>query len=303
MSAKKKILRGLNVVFWLLVTAGICTLLAAGIKSKNERLCKQIDLRIIGPADGLFLDKKEILRLLNSVKGPIENRSIQSVDLHKLEDTLVSQPWISKAQLFFTNSGVLEVEVVEREPVARIFTVGGTSFYIDSMLVRLPLHPNYVARKPIFTGFPSDGMLKAADSLLLRDIHDMGKYIYANPFWMAQVEQIDITADRQFVMIPKVGNQIVHLGDGKNIESKFKKLMVFYKDVLRASAWNKYSAVHVGYNGQIVATRRDGLSVYNDTSAARRNMEIMFQQQQLKAMKDTTTQERNVTRIRINEQL
>lgn len=303
MSAKRKILRGLTVVFWLLVTVGVCTLLVAGIKSKNARLCKQINLHIVGPADGLFLDKKEVLRLLNAVNGPIEKRSMQSIDLNKLEDTLRKQPWISKAELFFTNQGVLEVEVVEREPIARIFTVGGSSYYIDSMLVRLPLNENFIARKPIFTGFPSEAVvLKGADSLLMRDIYDMAKYINANPFWMAQVEQIDINADRQFTMVPKVGNQVVYLGDGKNIASKFNKLIVFYKDVLRSSAWNKYSAIHVGYQGQIVATKRDGQAVYSDTSAARRNMEDMFRQQQLQAMKDTT-QVKNVTRISINEQL
>lgn len=290
-------------MFWLLVTVGVCTLLVAGIKSKNARLCKKIELRIVGPADGLFLDKNEILRLLHAVGGQIENKPMQTLDLNKLEDTLRKQPWISKAELFFTNHGVLDVEVVEREPIARVFTVGGSSFYVDSMLVRLPLHPNYVARKPIFTGFPSDAaVLKSSDSVLLRDIHNMGKYIYANPFWMAQVDQIDISEDRQFTMIPKVGNQKVFLGDGKNVESKFRKLMVFYKDVLRHSSWNKYDAIHVGYAGQIVAVKRDGQRVYADTSAARRNMEDMFRKQQLQAMKDTTG-DRNVTRTSINEQL
>lgn len=303
MSVKRKIIRGLIVVFWLLVTTGVCTLLVAGIKSKNARLCQQINLRIIGPVDGLFLDKKEILRLLNAVNGPIEHRSMQSIDLHKLEDTLRHQPWISKAELFFTNQGVLDIEVVEREPVARVFTVGGHSFYIDSELVRLPLHPNYIARKPIFTGFPSDAVvMNASDSALLQDIHDMGKFIYANPFWLAQIEQIDISADKQFTMIPKVGNQIVYLGDGKHIASKLNKLMIFYKDVLRTASWNRYSTIHVGYQGQIVATKRDGLAVYSDTSAARLNMETLFQQNQLQAMKDTTG-DRNVTRISINEQL
>ncbi|MFN5930118.1 MAG: cell division protein FtsQ/DivIB, partial [Sphingobacteriales bacterium] len=296
MSVKRKIIRGLIVVFWLLVTVCVCTLLVAGIKSKNTRLCSKIDLRIIGPADGLFLDKKEILRLMNSINGPIEHTPLQHINLNSLEDILRKQPWISKAELYFTNQGVLDVEVVEREPIARIFTIGGSSFYIDSQLVRLPLHPNYVARKPVFTGFPSDApLLKPADSALLRDILNMSKYIYSNPFWMAQVEQIDISADRQFTMVPKVGNQLVFLGDGKNADAKFKKLMIFYKDILRTASWNRYVTIHVGYKGQIVATKRDGQAVYSDTTAARRNMEDMFKKQQLQAMKDTTG-DRNVTR-------
>lgn len=290
-------------VFWLLVTVSVCTLLAAGIKSKNSRICQKIDLHIIGPTDGFFLNQNEILQLLNSINGPIVNKSLQQINLSKLEDLLQKQPWISKAELFFTKQGVLDVEVVERKPIARIFTIGGSSFYIDSMLVRIPLHPNYVARKPVFTGFPSDAeQLQSADSALLRDIFDMASYISSNPFWMAQVDQIDINAERQFTMIPKVGNQLVFLGDGKNADAKFKKLMIFYKDVLRTASWNRYITIHVGYTGQIVATKREGQAVFSDTTAARRNMEDMFKKQQLQAMKDTTG-DRNVTRTRINEQL
>lgn len=290
-------------VFWLLVTIGVCTLLAAGIKKRNAQVCKQVNLRIVGPADGLFLDKKEILRLLNSVSGPIENKPMQLINLNKLEDTLRKQPWISKAELYFTNQGVLDVEVVEREPVARIFTNSGSSFYIDSMLVKLPLHPNYIARKPVFTGFPSDAVvLKPSDSTLLHDIYQMAKFISRDPFWMAQVDQIDVNSEREFLMVPKVGNQMIYLGDGKNVETKFKKLMIFYKDILRSRSWNYYSAIHVGYKGQIVAVKGNGNIVYSDTSTARLNMENMFKLQQIQAMKDTSG-DKNVTRTRINEQL
>ncbi len=53
-----------------------------------------------------------------------------------------------------------------------------------------------------------------------------------DPFWMAQVAQIDITAERTFEMTPVVGNHLVKLGNGEDMDKKFHRLMVFYKQVL-----------------------------------------------------------------------
>jgi cell division protein FtsQ len=54
-------------------------------------------------------------------------------------------------QLFFDNNEVLQVVIDEREPIARIFTVAGNSYYIDSSLERLPLSDKMSARLPVFT--------------------------------------------------------------------------------------------------------------------------------------------------------
>ena len=41
--------------------------------------------------------------------------------------------------MWFDNRNVLHVEVYEREPIARIFTTAGNTFYIDSTEKKLPL--------------------------------------------------------------------------------------------------------------------------------------------------------------------
>ena len=48
-----------------------------------------------------------------------------------MENLLEENVWVKDAQLYFDNKDVLHVKVKEREPIARIFTVGGKSFYVD----------------------------------------------------------------------------------------------------------------------------------------------------------------------------
>ena len=69
--------------------------------------------------------------------NPPKGKPLASFDLKKIEVSIEQNVWIKDAQVFFDNNGVLRVAVAERTPVARIFTVNGNSFYIDSSGNRL----------------------------------------------------------------------------------------------------------------------------------------------------------------------
>ena len=63
----------------------------------------------------------------------------------------------------------------------------------------MPLSDKFSARLPVFTNFPvRENAFSKADSNLLTDIKDIGTYISEDPFWMAQIEQVDITPAADF---------------------------------------------------------------------------------------------------------
>jgi cell division protein FtsQ len=242
--------------------------------------------------------------MLMAINGDrIIGRPLKDFDLRRMEDSIESDPWISNAELFFDNNRVLQVKVTEKEPVARVFTVTGNSFYIDTSLFRLPLNNKFTPRLPVFTGFPSDRKKwKGKDSLLISQVRDISLFLKDDPFWMAQIDQVDIDAERNFQMVPKVGKHLVLFGDGKEVEKKFRKLFIFYRDVISKTGWSRYAAVNVGYAGQVVATRKDVQAVKADTVLARQWMVQMIRNLKEQALKDTFNTKR-VTTTRIKEQL
>ena len=64
---------------------------------------------------------------------------LHAIDLASMENELQKSQWIKNAELFFDNNNVLQVRITEREPVARIFTTSGSSFYIDSSLDKIAI--------------------------------------------------------------------------------------------------------------------------------------------------------------------
>jgi cell division protein FtsQ len=240
--------------FWLLAGAGTLVLLGAARHKKSERFCADVQIEITGATEHVFVDENDIKTLLKG-KGSFTGVSMTRVDLRSIEEELEKNPWIKNAELFFDNKQVLQVRITEREPVARIFTAMGNSFYLDSSGKVLPLSEKLSARVPVFTGFPYGKKLSVPDSALLKDVIRLSKYIYADTFWNAQIAQIDITGN-EFDMVPVIGNHIIRFGDASEMEEKFSKLFSFYQNVSVKVGFDRYETINLMYNGQVVATKR-----------------------------------------------
>ena len=254
-------------VVWLAIGTGTIMLLVAAIKKKDAQHCSGVSITIEGVNNNFFVDKKDILNSITTeVGGNPAGKTISAFDLRKLEAELQKDIWVKSSQLFFDNNNRLVVKVLEREPVARVFTTSGTTFYIDSSLTMLPLSEKFSARLPVFTGFPSDKMvLSHADSALLKNILTVSMAILKDSFGMALIDQVDITSQRNFEMIPKIGNTNIVFGDATDVEEKLKKLLLFYRQVIVKAGWNKYSEVNVQFKGQIVAKRKGAWDISSDS--------------------------------------
>lgn len=263
-------------LLWLTVGTGTTVLLVAGVRKHDAKKCKDIKIKISGieNAEEKFVDENDIRNTIKSIcnENPI-GKTISSFNLSKIESELEKSKWVKNAELFFDNNNILKVSLQEREPVARVFTLTGTSFYIDTALAMLPLSDKLSARLPVFTGFPSDNVvLSAADSLLLGGIKNISISIQKDSFRMAMIEQVDITPQRTFEMIPKIGNHLIEFGYAEDIEEKFNKLQLFYKQVIVKTGWSKYSVINVEYKNQLVARRK---GAEDKTADSVRTLQIM----------------------------
>ena len=264
---KRIIINILLAIFWTAMGTGTIVLLAAAIRIKDSKKCTGVEINIKEISSNFFVDKGDILNIITAgSNGNLLDRVVSSFDLQAIEMELGKNIWVKRAQLFFDNNEKLHVNVIEREPLARVFSNLGTTFYVDKDLSMLPLSEKFSARLPIFTNFPSDKkVLLPSDSSLLRDIISISLAIQKDSFHMAMIEQIDITAQQTFEMLPKFGNAVIVVGDAKNIENKLSKLRLFYKEIMVKSGWNMYSEINIQYNNQVVAKRKGADDVKADS--------------------------------------
>ena len=268
---------------WLVIGGGMLVLLIAAMGKQKKNTCTGYSIIIKdGSDEKYFLSETDIMQLLKTaVNGDIKGQSKSNFNLRQMENLLEENAWIKDAQLYFDNKDVLHVVVAEREPVARIFTARGKSFYIDEDENGIPLSQNLSTDVPVFTGVPDREDRRKKDSLLLREIGNTAKFISRQPFWRAQTAQVhlvksDVNSDWEFEMVPVIGNHIIKLGNGYKIEEKFNRLFIFYKEVLSRTGFDKYKTVDVRFAGQVIGSKSENPKV--DSIQLRKNVEELLQQ-------------------------
>jgi cell division protein FtsQ len=301
-TTKQIIKKIIFVVLTLTACSGLVVLLVAAIGRRNHELCKDYVISIQGAQKNLFINEKDIKKLLNTrLNNKIKGEPIADFNLRKLEQLLEGNAWVKNDNLYFDNHEVLHITIDEKEPVARIFTTAGKSFYVDNEGDRMPLSDLMSARVPVFTNFPDKKVLSTKDSVLLNDIRTTASFILNDSFWMAQTEQIDITQDRTFEMIPTIGNHVVKLGKGDDIDKKFHRLLIFYQQVLSKTSFDKYNTVDVQYTGQVIGSRAKMSKV--DSMQLKKNIEKLLQEAR-KMQNDTIasipTKKENISVVNTN---
>ena len=240
---------------WILFGAGVMVVFGAAMSKKGQHTCKGIEVVLKTPTTDLFIDEKDIRQLLEQTFH-ITGTAISKLPLRSMELLLENNPWIADAEIFVDNNDQLHAKIVERQPIARIFTLQQNSFYIDSSGVQLPLSEKMVARVPVFTDFPSDqAILSVPDSLLMQDILSISRYIAADSFWMAQVSQIAIVAGNQFEIYPLTGRPIIRMGNGSNLTEKFHKLDAYFRSDYFKLGYTLYPMIDVQYLRQLIGIR------------------------------------------------
>ncbi len=280
--------------------AGMLVLLVAAIKKRNNKTCKGLRVEIISPTKHFFVDRNDVVKALsdNSTIKP-DGKPISSFNLISMQDKLKKNAWVKEAEVFFDNNDILRVAITEREPSARIFTVGGNSFYIDSSGVQLPLSDKFTVRLPVFTDFPTEKVrLTGSDGTLMKQIKKINQSILKDSFWSAEIAQIEITPARTFELVPVVGSHIIEFGDGNDCEKKFHRLFIFYKDVLSKTGFDKYARVDIQYEGEVIGTKKGGIMKKSDSLQAAKNIGLLIKSaQQLQA---DTVKQRNIKPLENN---
>lgn len=302
MKEPKTIRKFLIIGAWLLVIGSIAVLLLAANRKDRPHLCKGVAVTLKGEGEKYYIGKADIAgQIKAAAKGSIVKKPINTINLAVLEASLEKQLWIKDAELFFDNRDVLHVLVWEREPVARVFTTAALSFYIDSVGQRMPLLPDVTARVPIITNFTANKKLNKGDSVVLKEATSIANYITANPFWNAQIAEIDITDHKTFELVPVLGNHTVRIGNSQNLDEKFARLFLFYKQVMAKAGFDKYAVVNVQFKNQVIASNDKTNPV--DSLQLQKNIKELIERTRMQLVTDSIAAERATMEVALQDSL
>ena len=178
------------------------------------------------------------------------------INLKKIETKLKYDKHILDAELYNDLKGNLVVNVELRRPIARIVQDNAPDAYIAEDGVVMSVSEKFTSRVVLISGpfvkrFLEDEDLNKSEEG--KQVLAMIDFINADRFWKAQIAQMDISHSGKINIYPQITGQIVEFGKPENIEAKFRKLKIFYKEILPQRGWTRYERVNLEYEGQVVA--------------------------------------------------
>ena len=261
----------LNVLMWVGILTGIGFTLGFVAEEHANTVYKNIEISITGGDEHYFIQEEDVKEILNSKDYKVVGEKIKDVDVAAIERILNDHPSVENADVYASIDGTLRIALVQRKPIVRIINESGENFYIDENGSLMPLSDKYTARVLIVNGrinepfarwykhntneISTDTLL--CDQTMLDDIYSLSTFILADPFWKAQIVQVFINEEGDIELVPQMGDQRIILGDIKNMEEKFNKLLVFYKEGLKKTGWwNKYESINLKYINQVVCSKK-----------------------------------------------
>ena len=218
-----------------------------GFSSKRNKVKKIDDIKIMFEnGDNLFITYEMVNKLLIQNYKELQSQPKENIFLNKLEKTLLSNEMIENAEVFLSIDGQLGAIITQKTPIARV-NQDEQSYYIDSKGKKMPLSSNYSARVPIVEGI-SNGQVS-------NDTYTLAKMVYEDDFLKKQIVGIEQLENNEFILKTRIGDQIVELGDLRNIDIKIKKLKAFYQKTMQDKTLDKYKKINLVYNDQVVCTK------------------------------------------------
>lgn len=213
----------------------------------SDEVCKTMNICIVDSAKAGFITQAEVRKMMQKV-NPV-GLLMDSIHGADIETHLMRNSFIKNANCYKSPGGVVNIIVTQRLPLLRVLADNGQDYYIDE--TGRAMNPQgYSANLIVATGHISK---KYAETTLKM----IGHSLVEKDFWNNMIEQIQIEENGDIILIPRVGNHIIMMGDSTDFNKKLRNLTSFYKKVMPQVGWNKYSRINAEHTNQIICTKSE----------------------------------------------
>lgn len=237
--------------------AGLFVLVIATKKAKTVLPAKDIEVTFLNP-EYRFVQEKELTKSVLHLIDTSGNTKLKDLDVQSMEQIVKENKYVEDCKVYINNSRKIRMDVLQRQPLLRVINNNGVSYYLDQSGVKFPLTTSFTANVPVATGY----IQYKLDSLGQpgpEEIHDLLKvcaFIEADDNLSSLISQIVVDRSGEMELIPRTGNHTILIGKPDNLEDKFRRLLIFYKEGLSRVGWETYSQVNLKYRGQVIAKKK-----------------------------------------------
>lgn len=200
-----------------------------------------------------LLTPSEVDSLILQAAPTLRSTRIKDIDKKAIAASLLKCPYIDKVDVGLTTGGKLTATVWQHVPVMRVF-LNDDEFYLSRKGTVMPLAPAHYCHLLVGSVDPQ----QTDEVRSLASLWAVASFLHDNPKYGDIFDQAHVSAGGDIVLVPKLGDFSVIVGDTACLKEKFENLWAFLDQGISQTGWDIYSTVNLKYRGQVVATKREG---------------------------------------------
>lgn len=186
-----------------------------------------------------FISKDSVNKLLKQINSNLSTHMKRDLNLKLYENALDNNDLIKKANVSINLEKILQVSLVERDPVFRILNKNS---YVDNKGNIMPLSKTFSEKIPIVLGHA-----KTED---YKKLGVIGSFIKKDSFFNNHISGLKMNHNFLFFYVKNYSYKL-KMRFSKNYEKNFLKYKVFYKSV-NDSILRNINVINLNFNNQVV---------------------------------------------------
>ena len=180
---------------------GIAYLLIRSPRVTSTDRCEAVTVEVKTETGGepLFLTGDRITDELARRGIQLRGKRLDSIDLRKIERTLLSMPIYKRAEAFIApSSSSVQIRLTEKHPLYIVQEASGKSYYVTQGKGTITVNPTFAAYLPIVSGAVD---LKMATG----PVYDLMAALREDPYFTDYFGQVYVDETDGIVLIPRIG--------------------------------------------------------------------------------------------------
>ncbi len=236
----------LKISVWVLTIAAIACLWYFTHKEHVAHPLKGVELNLNSAYEHGFIDKDVEYQKIMSICDTVHNTDITMIPMDSVRNYLNSIPWAVYTDANITLDEVMVVNIVECQPIMRVYFKDGSSVYLDEDGNAYPPKHGFSAHLPIASG----NITKKE----LPKIYEVMKSVLDNSYSRCCVKQVYYDGKNYELVMNNVDLTVI-LGDGENADVKLRNMQCFFEQMQGSPELRNYSKINFNFENQVVCTR------------------------------------------------
>ncbi|WP_372752009.1 cell division protein FtsQ/DivIB [Labilibaculum sp.] len=237
-----------NILIWVVLLGYLIVVFSFANEKSGKLVSSGIQVKVMDSLERSFVHHSDVIKLIHKKYPKIEGTELSQINKEILEESIDKIPFVKNSEVFNSLSGKLIVEIQQRKPIVRVLAHNG--YYIDAEGQKMPLSTNFTSRVLVVSGAVNDQLIK-------EELFELVKFIVNDEFWKFQINQIYVDRNKEYILIPRVGDQRIELGSIEDYQQKFEKLRALYAKGFSKKGWNIYKNINLRFTNQVVCTKKN----------------------------------------------